>query len=152
MSREPRPAVSGAAVPVAVTKMSGKGSPGRGAYGSLADGEDVDVEGNGELAWYHQPVRRQNPCFLLFSFAFFASLATLMRSKRDKPRASAQSFARSRGAACEHGSDYSPGVGPRESGGPRDAPPRVARRGRRAKPVPLAPAGRERGAEAAEAR
>lgn len=77
MPREPRPAVSGAAVPVAVAKMSGKGSPGRGAYGSLADGEDVDVEGNGELAWYHQPVRRQNPCFLLFSFAFFASLATL---------------------------------------------------------------------------
>ena len=51
--------------------MSGKGSPGRGAYGSLADGEDVDVEGDGELAWYDQPVRRQNPYFLLFSFAFF---------------------------------------------------------------------------------
>ena len=57
--------------------MSGKGSPGRGAYGSLADGEDVDVEGDGELAWYDQPVRRQNPYFLLFSFAFFASLAVL---------------------------------------------------------------------------
>ena len=57
--------------------MSGKGSPGRGAYGSLANGEDVDVEGDGELAWYDQPVRRQNPYFLLFSFAFFASLAVL---------------------------------------------------------------------------
>ena len=54
--------------------MSGKGSPGRGAYGSLADGEDVDVEGDGELAWYDQPVRRQNPYFLVFSLVLFSSL------------------------------------------------------------------------------
>ena len=77
--------------------------------------------------------------------------ALLGRTRNAKsPRPCDQSIAR--GAAREHGSDYSPGMGPRESGGSRDAPPRVALRRRRAVPVPLAPAGRERGAEAAEAR
>lgn len=59
-------------------KMSGKGSSGRGAYGSLAAGDDVDVEeGEQELKWYDQPVRRQNPYFLFVTFAFFASLAVI---------------------------------------------------------------------------
>ena len=59
--------------------MSGKEAPGRGPgpYGSLA--HDLDYEDNGEeeLAWYDQPVRRQNPRFLAVTFAFFASLAVL---------------------------------------------------------------------------
>ena len=54
--------------------MSGEGDGGR--YGSITEEADSrdGAQDMAERAWYDQPVRRQNPYFLVFSLVLFSSL------------------------------------------------------------------------------